>query len=349
MQKIIAIIGARPQFIKHAPIELALKEKVELVSIHTGQHYDNNMSQIFFDQLKMTKPKYMLSVGSHSHGVQTGKMMIEIEPIIQKEAPNAVLVYGDTNSTLAGALVAAKLHIPLIHIEAGLRSFNKEMPEEVNRILTDHVSSILFAPTQLAINNLKNEGIQENVFLTGDVMCDMVEIAKSKIESPEKDQERFYYATIHRPYNTDIDERLKRILEVFNSLDAKVKFAVHPRTRNKIRSIGLAEKDFPNIEFMPPVSYFQNISFQRDCLALISDSGGMQKEAYILKKRCITIRKETEWVETLEGNWNTLVYEELETIKDILKAPLGVYKKEIYGNGQASHDISSKIINFLNS
>ena len=346
MKKIIAIIGARPQFIKHAPVEKALSKHFEVISIHTGQHYDKEMSDIFFTQLKIREPKYMLNVQSFSHGVQTGKMMIEIEPIIEREKPDAILVYGDTNSTIAGALIAAKLGIKLIHIEAGLRSFNKSMPEEINRIVTDHLSQILFVPSDTAIQNLKNEGISQNVFRVGDVMCDMLLLAQKTISFKKADTE-FYYATIHRPYNTDDEVRLINVITTLNKLDKKVKFTVHPRTSSKLKNMNVNLNDFSNIEFLPPVSYFENIEHLNNCNALITDSGGMQKEAYIFKKKCITIRSETEWIETLEGNWNHLVFDDLIEIQSKLKIIPSNYKQNLYGNGNASEEICNELIKII--
>ena len=344
--KIISIIGARPQFIKHAPIEKALSDHFESITIHTGQHYDENMSTIFFNQLAITSPKYLLQIGSGNHGAQTGKMMEVIEPILLDEKPNAVLVYGDTNSTLAGALVASKLHIPVIHLEAGLRSFNKEMPEEINRVLTDHISEILFAPSDKAVKNLKNEGIEKNVFKTGDVMCDMIHLSKKSISEP-KDEDPFYYATIHRPYNTDDRSRLLDVLNSFQSLKYKVQFAIHPRTQNKMKEWEIERADFNNIEFLDPVSYFDNISLLSHSEALITDSGGMQKEAYILQKKCVTIRTETEWVETLVGNWNTLVFDELDKIQELLNLEPNLHNDKLYGDGKASEQIVEIILDCL--
>lgn len=345
MTKVLAIIGARPQFIKHAPIEIAFKGQAELVSVHTGQHYDHNMSQIFFDELGMSVPKYMLNVGSHSHGIQTGKMMIELEEIVLDEKPNAILVYGDTNSTLAGALVGSKLHIPIIHIEAGLRSFNKEMPEEVNRILTDHVSAMLFVPTRNAANNLKKEGIIKNFYISGDVMKDMVSIVKNRgLLSDAKDKDGYYYATIHRPYNTDEKERLAYILSIFNGLTYPVKFPIHPRTKSRMKSFGMFESDYPNVEFCEPFSYFDNMKQLHNSRGLITDSGGMQKEAYWMKRKCVTIRTETEWIETLHGGWNTLLFEDLSSMKDLLKVTPNDWDSNLYGKSSASNEIIRLIL-----
>ncbi len=345
MKKVLAIIGARPQFIKHAPIEIAFQGKAELVSVHTGQHYDHNMSQIFFDELGMSMPKYMLNIGSHSHGIQTGKMMIELEKIILDEKPNAILVYGDTNSTLAGALVGAKLHIPIIHIEAGLRSFNMEMPEEINRILTDHVSAMLFVPTENAVNNLKQEGITKNIYISGDVMKDMVSIVNDKgLLTDSENKDNYYYATIHRPYNTDGKERLAYILEVFNNLAFTVKFPIHPRTRNRMKQFGMSETNYPNVMFCDPLSYFDNMRELYNSRGLITDSGGMQKEAYWMKRKCVTIRSETEWVETLHGGWNILLFDDLSSLKDVLEADTENWNPDLYGTSSASHEIAQLIL-----
>ncbi len=347
MKKIISIIGARPQFIKHAPLDLALKKHFHSVTIHTGQHYDDKMSHIFFNELNMTPPQYLLQIGSHGHGKQTGLMMIEIEAIVQSEKPDAVLVYGDTNSTLAGALVASKLHIPLIHIEAGLRSFNKKMPEEINRILTDQVSNLLFVPTESAVQNLKNEGIREGVHLVGDVMHDAILLAKKFVkEMPNKN--KYYLATIHRPYNTDEKERLINILQIFNALDLPIIFPIHPRTKANLSRWEVPLNSFPNINFTEPVSYFDLINLQSNAAAVITDSGGVQKEAYWLRKRCITLRSETEWIETLENGWNTLVFNDLSQIQSVIQQPLGAHNPALYGKGNASEEITQTILQYLN-
>jgi UDP-GlcNAc3NAcA epimerase len=254
------------------------------------------------------------------------------------------LVYGDTNSTLAGALVAAKLNIPVAHVEAGLRSYNKAMPEEINRILTDHVSSFLFCPTDSAVANLKREGIEANVFNVGDVMVDMIRIAREKnILSKSPDYEQYYFSTIHRPYNTDDFDRLMSIIKVFNELDKPVKFAVHPRTLHKLTHAGVHTEQFQNIRFLEPVSYFESLQLQYNAKAVITDSGGIQKEAYVLGKKCVTIRSETEWVETLVNGWNTLIFSELINLQNILNVTSGYYEKDIYGDGFASNSIKEKI------
>lgn len=349
MFKIIAIIGARPQFIKHAPVEIELSKDFNLITIHTGQHYDINMSKVFFDELKIKKPQYTLNLGGMSHGKQTGLMMVEIEDIVLEEKPDGILVYGDTNSTLAGALVGAKLHIPVFHIEAGLRSYNKDMPEEVNRVLTDHVSDLFFIPSNIARENLEKENIKHNVFNAGDVMFDMIKIAQSKGFLNEGIEYPYYYITLHRPYNVDEKERLKLLLETINSLDKKAIFSTHPRTKNKMMGFEMNFDRYPNIKFIDPVSYFDNINLIYNSDGLITDSGGMQKEAYWLKKKCITVRPETEWLETLENKWNSLVFDKPERIIDLIQQIPGLYNEEAYGKGNASYNIRIEILKYLNN
>ena len=289
----------------------------------------------------MSKPNYNLGVHGGDHGEQTGRMMIDLEKVVASEKPDFVVVYGDTNSTLAGALVASKRRIPVVHIEAGLRSFNKSMPEEINRIVTDHVSSVLFVPTKTGVTNLANEGITQNVFLIGDVMYDMIRICKERNvinKNGNGDKQAYYFATIHRPYNTDDPKRIHEILNAFEGLQFPVKFAVHPRTRQKIEQ-SFDIHSFKNIHFSEPLSYFDNIRAINDSQLVITDSGGIQKEAYMLRKKCITVRSETEWVETLENGWNALVFEQLDKMKEAIDRPTGEYMTGLYGNGDAAGSI----------
>ena len=338
--KIIVVIGARPQFIKHAPFEFASRDKFEMITIHTGQHYDANMSKVFFDQLKIKKPDYLLTTGGGNHGEQTGKMLQEIEPIVLNEKPDYMLVYGDTNSTLAGALVASKLHIPVIHVEAGLRSYNKSMPEEINRILTDHMSDLLFTSTKQGVLNLQNEGVKENVHLVDDIMGDSVKLAQKLLENePIETDYPYYYVTIHRPYNTDNKLRMVKILDILNNLKFKVIFPIHPRTRSLCKEFALDLSIYQNIDFIEPASYIDNIQFIKNSVHAITDSGGLQKEAYILQIPCITIRSETEWVETLSGGWNVLCFEDLNEIPRLLDRQLGEHIDELYGKGNSAGQI----------
>lgn len=346
MKKVIAIIGARPQFIKHFPLERAAGGKLDLLSIHTGQHYDQNMSDVFFDQLGMKKPDFQLSLGGGSHGAQTGAMLTKIEEIILKENPDGVLVYGDTNSTLAGSLAAAKLHIPVFHVESGLRSYNKNMPEEINRIMTDHISSLLFVPSDRAVENLEKEGITKGVHIVGDVMKDIVVFVKQgKHIGARPLAKKYFYATLHRPYNVDEKERLIQILNKFNTLNHPVVFSAHPRTVNRMVDFGIDIESYKNVQIIEPQAYFENLTYLNHSEALITDSGGMQKEAYWLEVPCFTIRSETEWVETLEGGANQLLFEDL-TGLGLLNQVI-TFDNDLYGSGNSCIQIVEGIVDFL--
>ena len=329
--KIVTIIGARPQFIKAAPVSRAIAEHNSLteVIIHTGQHFDADMSDVFFKELNIPKPDYNLGINSASHGVMTGRMLKKIEEILIKENPDYVLVYGDTNSTLAGALDAVKLHIPIAHVEAGLRSFNRKMPEEHNRVLTDHCADILFCPTEAAVNNLKNEGFTNIVtnpsplihnpyslplvVNVGDTMYDAVlqfsEIAQRRsiiIEDLKIKPKEYLLATVHRPYNTDIPENMKSILDAFLEIDEPIIFPVHPRTKQCLINSKLSIQN-SKLRCIPPVGYLDMLMLEQNAKAILTDSGGMQKEAYWFGVPCVTLREETEWVETVEAGWNVVV------------------------------------------
>jgi UDP-GlcNAc3NAcA epimerase len=320
-------------------MQLELQKHFNALTIHTGQHYDKNMSDVFFKELHIPPPDFLFDIGgSKPQGEQTGIMMTEIEKVCMQEKPDALLIYGDTNSTLAGTLVGAKMSIPIIHIEAGLRSFNRSMPEEVNRIVADEFSTLLFCPTKQAIENLKKEGItHQGIYLSGDVMCDTLQLVKDKIK--RFFNEPYYFTTLHRPYNTDEKERLLRILCVLNDLDKKVIFPIHPRAVSRMNSFGIHRKDYQNIHFIEPIGYVESLSYQNFADAIITDSGGMQKEAYMLRKKCITLRSETEWTETLINRWNTLVFNQVEDIKNELKNSPGEYIPDIYGTGNSAKEI----------
>lgn len=347
--KILTVIGARPQFIKAAAVSNKLRKNHEEVLVHTGQHYDNNMSDIFFDELGIPKPNYNLNIGSGNHGYQTGKMLMELESLYLKEKPDLVLVYGDTNSTLAGALAASKLLIPIAHIEAGLRSFNMKMPEEQNRVLTDHISKYLFAPTDTAIKNLKNENITENVFNTGDVMFDAIKLFKEKaletstvlIDNNISPNE-YILSTIHRAENTNDINRLKNIINALNECEKNIVLPLHPRTHKFIKDYGLTIND--NIKIIAPVGYLDMINLENNSQKIVTDSGGVQKEAYFLQKPCITMRDETEWIETVENGWNTIVGSNKEKILDAIINfnPKGE-QKMVFGHGNAADIISEKL------
>lgn len=351
--KIVTIVGARPQFIKASVVSAALKDVCQEVIVHTGQHYDANMSDVFFQELGIPQPAYHLGVGSGSHGKQTGEMLMKIEEVVQKEQPDCLLVYGDTNSTLAGALAASKLHIPVAHVEAGLRSYNMRMPEEQNRVLTDHISKQLFCPTQTAVDNLKKEGITEGVSMTGDVMLDSVlhfrEVAKN---SPEKmaifetlkiAPKQYRLATLHRAETTE--GGLPTILEIFRAfeqLPQPVVLPIHPRTR-ALAEQAIAEGGFSNIRLIDPVGYLEMLLLTDSACQVLTDSGGLQKEAWFLEVPCVTLRAETEWVETLRGNWNVLAKR---TAGDILDKALHTKPDPRaraampFGDGKASEKIA---------
>jgi UDP-GlcNAc3NAcA epimerase len=314
--KVATIVGARPQFIKCAPVSRELHELCTEVLIHTGQHYDDNMSRVFFQDLRLPEPDYHLGVGSGTHGAQTGEMLKQLEGVLLTEHPDYVIVYGDTNSTLAGALAAAKLHIPVAHVEAGLRSFNRAMPEEINRVVTDHLSSLLFCPTGTAVNNLAREGISVGVELVGDVMhdalCYNMQLAEEKSTLLKRLQLRpntYYLATVHRAENTDDLERLRNIVRAFLQISAihTIVWPVHPRTRRVLESERLMPTVGAALQIIDPVPYLDMLALEKNARAILTDSGGVQKEAYWLGVPCVTLRQETEWVETVEAGWNTIV------------------------------------------
>lgn len=312
--KIVSIVGARPQFIKCAPVSHELRKKHEEILIHTGQHYDPEMSDVFFDELQIPKPDYHLDVGSGSHGKQTGAILERVEDVLLKEIPDLVLVYGDTNSTLAGALAAAKLHIPVAHVEAGLRSFDRTMPEEINRVVTDHVSDILFCPTKTAMDNLAHEGLNKGTYMVGDVMVDALRNNTSISECKSRIIEllgltrgNYFVATVHRPANTDDRLKLTAIVEAFGESGKDVVFPVHPRTKKYLHEYGLWDSLSENIKCIDPLGYIDMLHLMKHAKKILTDSGGIQKEAYILGIPCITMRENTEWIETLTGGWNVLV------------------------------------------
>ncbi|AKB51855.1 UDP-N-acetylglucosamine 2-epimerase [Methanosarcina barkeri str. Wiesmoor] len=345
--KIVSIVGARPQFIKCAPLSRLIREKHEEILIHTGQHYDTGMSDIFFDELKIPKPNYNLGVGSNSHGVQTGKMLIEIEKILLRESPDLVLVYGDTNSTLAGDLAASKLHIKTAHIEAGLRSFDRSMPEEINRVLTDHTSDLLFCPTETAVLNLKKEGITTGVYNVGDVMLDSlkynIRIAEQKATILGKlnlNSKEYIVATVHRASNTDSFENLSSITNAFCHTGVSIVFTVHPRTEKYLKQYGLWNKLCEKVKVIPPLGYLEMLKLMVHAKKILTDSGGVQKEAYMLGVPCITMRENTEWVETIEDGGNVLVGTDYEKIMDAILNFKGVpVKGNFFGNGNACAEI----------
>jgi UDP-N-acetylglucosamine 2-epimerase len=353
--KIISIIGARPQFIKASVVSEELRKNFTELIIHTGQHYDYEMSKLFFEQLDIPEPDYHLDVGSGTHGYQTGEMLKRIEEIFIAEKPDLVLTYGDTNSTLAGALAASKMHVKTGHIEAGLRSFDKSMPEEINRIITDHCSDLLFCPTKTAVNNLKREGITSGVYLTGDVMVDCLfkysEVAEEKttiLEDLGIDRKKFLVVTVHRASNTDNRANLEQIVDALSEISEPIIFPIHPRTRKSLRVFGLYDKliNHRNIKVIQPVGYLEFLRLMKNARKIITDSGGIQKEAYILKVPCITLRENTEWVETVQDGWNVLVGADKERIVNVCSVEeSNKSNNNHFGRGNAS----GKIVQYLNN
>lgn len=353
--KILTILGARPQFIKAGSVsrEIAKHKNIEEIIVHTGQHYDSNMSDIFFEEMQIPKPNYFLGIGGKSHGAMTGQMIEKIEEVALKEKPDWIMVYGDTNSTLAGAIVASKLHIKLAHIEAGLRSFNMKMPEEVNRILTDRVSNILFCPTDTAIQNLKNEGYENfdcKIVKSGDVMQDGAMFYKNLALKPNIEiKNSFILCTIHRAENTDDETRLRSIFEALNEIakEKQVILPVHPRTKKILENLKL---DISNLTIIDPVGYLEMVWLIDNCDFVMTDSGGLQKEAYFFEKQCITLRDETEWVELVECGANTLVGADKDKIIEVYKkdqALITDYKiLDLYGGGKASKNIINELLEF---
>ncbi len=353
---ILSVVGARPQFVKAAPVSRALRAAgLNEYLVHTGQHYDANMSQIFFDELGIPRPDLNLGVGSGPHGRQTGEMLIHLEEAMMAEKPDLVLVYGDTNSTIAAALAAVKLHIPIAHVEAGLRSFNRDMPEEHNRVLTDHCADLLFCPTQTAVDNLHNEGVKKGVFLTGDVMYDAALMFSDRAQQQsdilarlELAPKGYLLATIHRPHNTDYPQRLTGILEALAQLEESVILPIHPRTRKKIADLGLDVGDLAarGVRIIDPVGYLDMLLLEQNARLILTDSGGIQKEAYFFQIPCITLRHDTEWWETVDAGWNMLVGWDVEKILHHARtlAPTGE-QPPLFGDGRAANKIASILLN----
>jgi UDP-GlcNAc3NAcA epimerase len=349
--KVVSVVGARPQFVKAAAVSRELRKHHSEILVHTGQHYDYEMSGVFFDGLEIPAPDINLGSGSGSHGAQTGAMLQGLEDVLLAERPDCLVIYGDTNSTLAGALAASKLSIPIAHIEAGLRSFNRRMPEEINRVVADHLSDVLLCPSQTAVTNLAAEGISRNVHLVGDVMLDVLNWARPRAEANAADALRrlglsrhaYVLATVHRSENADDPVRLEGIVSAFNALDEPVVFPVHPRARKAIAAAGCQLR--PHVHLIDPVGYVDMIALTGSARLVLTDSGGLQKEAYWLGRPCVTLRDETEWVETVDAGWNALVGSDTAKIVDAVRAfaPPSL-RPALYGDGLAA----SRCVDLLN-
>lgn len=353
--KVASIVGARPQFIKLAPLSRELRKKHREVLIDTGQHYDEELAGVFFSEFRIPKPDHSLGIGSAGHGEQTGKMLIALEKVLVSERPALAIVFGDTNSTLAGALAAAKLNIPVAHVEAGLRSYDRTMPEEVNRVLADHLSSLLFCPTELAKANLKKEGIVKGVHVVGDVMVDALEESRKAAEKHSRILDQlglrkgeYQFMTVHRPANTDNKKNLESILDAVGASGVRTVFAAHPRTTKCLDEHGLRDRIPGNIEVIKPVGHMDAVWLVANAARVLTDSGGLQKEAYLLGVPCITLRDTTEWVETVEAGWNVLVGTDPAKIRHAIAAfrPPS-YRRKIFGPPGASARISAIIDDYL--
>jgi UDP-GlcNAc3NAcA epimerase len=357
--KIVTVVGARPQFIKAAAVSRVLRQSADLeeVLVHTGQHYDDNMSDVFFTELEIPRPGYHLGIGSGSHGAQTGRMLEAVERVLQAEKPDAVLVYGDTNSTLAGALAAAKLHVPVAHVEAGLRSFNRRMPEEVNRVLTDHLAEWLFAPTEAAVANLAAEVVPpDKTFLVGDVMYDAALFYGARAQEECLDRlglkkKEYVLTTVHRAENTDTPGRLRELFEGLSAVAAAVPVVLplHPRTRGVLERQGLLETYSRRLRLCEPVGYLEMVALEKHARLIATDSGGVQKEAFFYRVPCVTLREETEWVELVELGWNRLLPpRDADGVTRGVMASLAVAGQQeppvgLFGGGQAAERIVERL------
>ncbi len=339
MMKIVTIVGARPQFIKASALSREIRKHKEIkeIFVHTGQHYDKNMSEVFFQELDIPSPHYNLEVGSETHGKQTAMMIERIEPVLLKEKPDWAVVVGDTNSTIAGALAASKLHIKVAHIEAGLRSYNRSMPEEINRIATDHISDLLFVPTMNAINILIGEGLKDKAVLTGDIMYDSLKFYEKFLGTKNdekffKPRQTYFLATIHRQENTNNIERLTNIFKAFALIKETIVLPLHPRTRKYLEKLTVSD----NVKIIEPTGYLNSLYLLKHCEKVLTDSGGLQKEAFYFKKPCITLRDETEWTETLIDGWNYVVGADIKNILDKVNAPVPEKQNKYFGDGNAA-------------
>ena len=346
--RIVTIIGNRPQFVKAAAVSRRLREQHDETIIHTGQHYDDELSQVFFDELRVPAPDHQLGAGSGSNTAQTARILAALEPLLAELAPELVLVYGDTNSTLAGALAAAQARLPLGHVEAGMRSFDRSMPEEVNRVLTDHVSDLLLCSTETAVENLQRESAVGEAHLVGDVMADVSlafrDIAAERSRALEErglEPGSYFVVTAHRAGNVDDPERLRALVELLEALPERTIFPLHPRTQARLEATGLRARleAAPLLDVCPPLGYLDFLQLARNARVVLTDSGGVQKEAYLLAVPCVTLRDTTEWVETVDAGWNSLVDLERDAALAALRRPVPAQRPELYGGGHAAERV----------
>jgi UDP-N-acetylglucosamine 2-epimerase len=350
--KVVTVVGARPQFVKAAPVSAALRKVAAEVLVHTGQHYDPEMSAAFFEELHLPDPDHHLGAGSGMHGEQTASILSRLEPILVAERPDWVIVYGDTNSTLAGALAAVKLHLPIAHVEAGLRSFDRRMPEEVNRVVTDHLATLCFAPSRTAVDNLAAEGIRQGVIDVGDVMVDSLMSVRDQLphdppvaRAAGLGRGEYVLATLHRASTTDDPARLEKAVDLLTGLGRPVILPLHPRTRAALAQHSLmGALTSAGTVIVPPQGYVSLLGLLSAALAVVTDSGGVQKEAYLLEVPCITMRAETEWVETVEAGWNSLVALDAEAARRALLRARPLYHPPLYGDGKAAERIVAALV-----
>ncbi|MCU4925416.1 UDP-N-acetylglucosamine 2-epimerase (non-hydrolyzing) [Halobacteria archaeon AArc-dxtr1] len=354
--KVLTVIGARPQFVKAFAVSRELRRDHEEIFVHTGQHYDDEMSDVFFEDLGIPEPEYNLGVGSGDHGAQTAEMIVGIEELVIEEEPDIVLCYGDTNSTLAAGIVTSKMDVPLAHVEAGLRSYNRDMPEEINRVLTDHAAELLLVPSEASAENLREEGITEGVVDTGDVMYDATLLVRERAASQstilqdlELTHEEYVLTTVHRARNTDDPDRLAAILETLADIQDEVVFPVHPRTKNAMREHGLYEDAAAELTLIDPVGYLDFIRLIDGSRMVATDSGGAQKEAFFLDTPCVTMREETEWTELVDSGWNVLVGADPDQLEAHLTGAFDLpeAKPQPYGDGEAAAAVVDAVETFV--
>lgn len=346
--RVLTVIGNRPQFIKAAAVSSRLRRRGEEITVHTGQHYDSELSQVFFDELELPPPDHMLGVGGGTNTAQTARMLAALEPLLTESRPDAVLVYGDTNSTLAGALAAVQAGVPVAHVEAGMRSFDRAMPEEVNRVVTDHLSTLLLVPSQTAADNLARESVAGRVELVGDVMVDVAQLlqpgARARVETLAPygvEPGGYLLATAHRAGNVNDPARLAQLVELLLALPAPTVFPLHPRTRARLEAAGLlsALEDAPHLRLAPPLGYLDFTALLCNAQAVVTDSGGVQKEAYLADVPCVTMRPSTEWVETVNAGWNVLVDLDAGAALAALERTPPAERPQLYGDGQAGERV----------
>jgi UDP-N-acetylglucosamine 2-epimerase (non-hydrolysing)/UDP-GlcNAc3NAcA epimerase len=342
--RVLTVIGNRPQFVKAAAVSAPLRAVATEVMVHTGQHYDDDMSRVFFDELGLPRPEHRLELGGGSNTHQTARMLAAVADLIRAEAPDRVLVYGDTNSTLAGALAGAQARVPVAHVEAGMRSFDRAMPEELNRVVADHCSDLLLCPSETAAANLRAERVAGEVAVVGDVMVDVARMVAPRLRPPADLPQRFALVTAHRAGNVDVPERLAALVELLTALPLPVLFPLHPRTRARLTDAGLLDRLAAAVRLLPPLGYLEFTALLQRADVVLTDSGGVQKEAYLAGVPCVTLRDTTEWVETVDSGWNVLVDLDREAALAALERPRPAQRPPLYGDGRAGERVVQALV-----